>query len=147
MAAEYFGDLPNVSKAAQLVAWSAQSTDNQGTGVDMSLGDGNNCVGVLNVISYDIASGNETYAITITECDTLSGSYTAVTGYDAGAFTSKTSAGSDPGTAYMQMIKFRRSKKFLRAELDVGGTSPAFTATVTVLERLKITGSGAGYQA
>ena len=147
MSAVYFGDVANTAVSGQSRAPAAAistATTTNGTGVDLLTGDGNNFVAILNMGTYDVASGNETYAISITESDDNS---TFVACTPAVAFTSKTAAGGSDGVAYMEIITGKRSKRYVRAEIVTGGTSPNCIPVVTILERKRITGSGAGYQA
>lgn len=145
MSAVYFGDLKNTALVLATFKPAAALTANtNGTGCDMMLGDANNFVAVLNAGVYDIASGNETYAIAITESDDNT-TFTALP--TAVAFTSKTSAGGDLGTAYVETVFGQRTKRYLRAELTVGGTSASFLPSIVFMERKRITGSGSGYQA
>jgi hypothetical protein len=145
MSAVYFGDLKNTAVLGQtFVPAAALTADTDGAGVDMNLGDAQNCSALLNAGVYDIASTNETYAIKIQESDVSSSGFADITG---ATFTTKTAAGGDPGTAYTEMITFQRTKRYLRAVLDVGGTTPSFLPVVTFIERKRITGSGIGYQA
>lgn len=147
MSAVYFGDLGNTALMGQSLAVAARSTNLAGTAVDMLLGDGNNTSLMLSVVSYDIASGNETYAFLIEESDDNSAWTTALTNLANSTLTSKSAVGGDLGTAYIEVAKFQRTKRYVRVSLTVGGTTPAWTGTAVFMERLKITGSGAGYQA
>jgi hypothetical protein len=83
----------------------------------------------------DFASGNETYAVALTESDTSGGTYTAITGATASITATGTSA-------YISTPQ--RTKRWVRAELTLGGTTPSFLGTVFIFGRKKITGSGAG---
>jgi hypothetical protein len=66
----YFGDLKNSVAGGDSFVPAAEITSSaNGVGVDMSLGDGNNAVGFLSMGVYDVSSGNETYAFSITESD------------------------------------------------------------------------------
>ena len=141
--ATFFGDLAHAALAKQsFVPGAARTADGNGVGCDMSLGGGGNSFNaLLNMGVYDVGSGNESYAITITESDddiTYSALATPV------SFTTKTAAGGDDGSAYVEMVQGIRSKKYLRAELDVGGTTPSCYPVVTFFERKKITGTGDG---
>jgi hypothetical protein len=147
MSATYFGDLRNTALTQQNYApASAITASANSTGSDMILGDGNNCVGLLSVNTYDITSGNETYAIAVYESSDNVTFTAVVANVGQNAFVTQTSAGGSPGTAYGEVIFFQRTKRYLQVQLTLGGTTPSWLGSVLFLERLKITGTGAGYQ-
>jgi hypothetical protein len=141
--ATYFGDLQHTAIVGQSVVPAAAITASaNGSGVDMILGDANNFNAILNYGVYDIASGNETYVVAITESDD---NITFVPLATPVAFPSLTSAGGSPGTANVSTVLGKRSKRYLRAEMTLGGTTPSFIGVVTFIERLKISGVGDGH--
>lgn len=147
MSAVYFGDLKNTSLTLATfvpAAALASATTFNGTGCDMMLGDAQNFNAVLVAGAYDITSGNETYAITITESSDNT-TFTALP--TPVSFTTKTAAGGDTGLTYVEVVFGQRSKRYLRAEITITGTSPSFLPMIVFMERKRITGSGSGYQA
>lgn len=139
----YFGDLKTTALVKQsVVPAAAKVASANGVGCDMLLGDGNNFVAILNMGVYDVAT-DESYQIKITESDDNTTFVPLATPL---AFTSKAGTVND-GLAYVEVITGMRSKRYLRAEIVVGGTTPSIFPVVTFIEKLKISGTGGGYQA
>jgi len=84
--------------------------------------------GMLVVTAGDIdtASGNETYAVKVFECDTTGGTYT-----DTGISVTVT-ADNTAKVARISELNVVR-KRFLKAVLDVEGTTPSFPGTAVFL--------------
>lgn len=140
--ATFFGDLQHTAIIGQaIVPVAALTASANGAGVDMILGDANNFNFVVNVGLFDITSGNETYVITVTESDDN------VTFVPLATPVSITlSAGTSLGTGLAQIVSRlgMRSKRYLRAEIVIGGTTPSLLISGMFIERLKISGSGGG---
>jgi hypothetical protein len=112
----------------------ALTADTNGTGIDLSLTDGPVHAIVIAGVT-DFASLDEVYAIRLEESDTSGGTYTAISGATAAITATATCALISTGF---------RSKRWVRAVLDVSGTTPSIFLTVYVCGRRKIAGSGAG---
>lgn len=147
MSAVYYGDLKNTALIGQSLKVAARTTNMNGTGVDMLAGDGNNCSAIAAIVSGDVASTDETYALTIEESDDNVTFVAIQTNLPNSSFEAKTAvAAAWDGLAYVEIATFQRTKRYVRAVLTVGGTSPAWTGSVLFIERKRITGTGTGYQ-
>jgi hypothetical protein len=88
----------------------------------------NDAMLVVAVGDLDAASGDETYAVKLFECDTSGGTYT-----DTGiAITIDKASDNTISLARITELNVTR-KRFLKATLDVGGTSPSFPGTALIL--------------
>jgi hypothetical protein len=74
----------------------------------------------------DLASGNETYAVKVFECDTSGGTYT-----DTGISVTIT-ADNTVAVARLKELNVTR-KRYLKATLDVEGTTPSFPGMAVIL--------------
>lgn len=99
----------------------AVTADGQGTGQDF-LGTVEVDHGeVLFHLSCGAKSGTTpTCDIHLEECDTVDGTYTDIT---SGSFTQLTDTGSET-------LRCKPKKRFVRYDVDVGGTSPSFTLSL-----------------
>jgi hypothetical protein len=140
--ATYFGDLQHTAVIGQsIIPGAAVTASANGLGVDMILGDANNFNVLLTSGVYDVTSSNETYVVNITESDD---NITFVPLATPVSF-SLTAAGGASGLAVPMAAWGMRSKRYLRAELVIGGTTPSITGlTAIFIERLKISGVGGG---
>jgi len=139
--ATYFGDLQHTALAGLSEAPGAALTASaNGPGVDMELGDANNGMALLITGVYDITSGNEMYVVNITE----SSDNTTFTPLVTPCTFTLSAVGGSPGTAGVQALIVQRSKRYLRSEFVISGTTPSIIACVVFLERLKISGVGGG---
>src|ERR1019366_2466928 len=136
MSASYFGDLKNSALQAQLAPPAlviSTATTTTGTGVDMILGDGNNCSVLLNIGVYDVSSTDETYSFDVQESDDNSTGWSSVKGLDGGSgaavllisLAGKTLiTGVAAGTAGLRAFNFQRTKRYLRLVVITAGTTP-----------------------
>lgn len=76
------------------------------------------------------ASSGDTNDVTIVECDTSNGTYTAVTG---AAFTQITDASSGAALAQVVAVDLTKCKRYLKAHDDVGGGSISITRGIVFL--------------
>lgn len=119
----------------QLAACLSRTSSSSGTGQDLSAYDGM-CVAVLEA-GAATAGTNPTLNVTLEECDTVGGTYTAVpaTAYaEAAEFSQVTT------TAVTQIRRFNRGdrKAFIRATWVLGGTStPTFPFGVAFIGQKK----------
>lgn len=74
----------------------------------------------------DLASANETYAVKVYECDTTGGTYV-----DTGIVATVTADNTTKVARVSQLNVVR--KRFLKAVLDVEGTTPSFPGTAVFL--------------
>lgn len=81
---------------------------------------------VVTAGDIDLASGDETYAVKVFECDTSGGTYT-----DTGISVTVT-ADNTVKVARISELNLTR-KRYLKATLDVGGTTPSFPGTAVFL--------------
>lgn len=127
-----FHDFPNKVLLSASRFGVAVTSDGGGTGVDMLLTDGV-CFAVQSV---GTTSGTSpTLDSKIQESDDDS-TYTDVSG---ATFAQVTAASN------LQVIRFQRTKRYVRIHNDVGGTSPSFVITALIGAEKKILG-GPGNQ-
>lgn len=105
----------NVKVAASLVP-AVRTADANGTGVDTQ-GYENGML-VVNVGDIDLADANETYVIELEESDDNS-TFTDVTGFDV-----TITADNETDMVRIPELNVTR-KRYLRAVLNVGGTTPS----------------------
>lgn len=86
----------------------------------------------------DFASTDETYAFKLQESDDGSTNWTDI----VGATVSITAA----NTTKMISTGYQRSKRYVRAVVTIGGTTPSILCTAVVIARKKVTGTGSGVQ-
>jgi hypothetical protein len=83
---------------------------------------------VVAVGDLDATTGDEAYAVKLFECDTAGGTYT-----DTGiSITIANDADNTISVARIPELNVAR-KRYLKATLDVGGTSPSFPGSATIL--------------
>lgn len=100
------------------------TADSNGTGVD-TLGY-NDAMMVVACGDLDLASGNETYAINLEESDDNS-TFTAVSGFSI-------SMTADNTCKELRIPNLNTTRKrYLRAALDVGGTTPSFPGIAMIV--------------
>lgn len=114
-----FGDVPVVAAVVPVATF---TSDTNGTGVDISEYSGEAAV----TLQASAGTGDMTLNVKLQEADTSGGSYTDISG---AAFTQVTT------TASTQKISINTNevKKFIRAVVDVGGTTPSFIVGVSLL--------------
>lgn len=141
--ATYFGDLQHTAVIKQsVIPGAALTASANGLGCDMMLGDANNFNAVLTSGVYDITSGDESYVVNITESDDNSTFVPLATPVSF----SLTAVGGASGLAVPMAKWGMRSKRYLRAELVISGTTPSIVGlTVLFIEKLKIGGVGDGH--
>src|SRR6185437_16522164 len=83
---------------------------------------------VVTVGDLDAGTGDETYAVKLFECDTSGGTYT-----DTGiSVTILNTADDSVAVARIPELNVTR-KRYLKATLDVGGTTPSFPGSALIL--------------
>jgi hypothetical protein len=88
----------------------------------------NDAMLVVAVGDLDATTGDEAYAVKLFECDTSGGTYT-----DTGiAITIANTADNTVSVARISELNVTR-KRYLKATLDVGGTSPSFPGTALIV--------------
>lgn len=96
----------------------SRSADANGTGVDVSALEGH---GIAILEAANVSGTTPTLDVKLQESDTSGGTYTDVAG---AAFTQVTTVAGIQTLA----VEIQKTKKFVRAVFDVGGTSPVYTA-------------------
>ena len=105
-----------------------QSADSNGTGVDVSAYEG---FGLVLLDASFVSGTTTTLDVILEESDTSGGTYTAVPDV---TFTQLGAAGS---TYQAKAIELQQRKKFIRARIDVGGTSPVYDLCVELIGQKK----------
>jgi hypothetical protein len=123
-----YQDLVNAQLIALMPA-GQKSADTTGTGVDVSGLEGK-AIAILDITN--VSGTTPTADVKLQESDTSGGTYTDVAG---GAFTQVTTVA---GVQKLQ-VNIDVTKKFVRAFLDVGGTSPVYGVGVLLVGRKKYT--------
>lgn len=106
-----------------------------GGGVDLQLTDGPTHL-VVAAGATDFTSLDETYSVKLQESDAAGGTYTDIPGASV--------AVTAPDTTKLLTTRYR-SKRFVRAALTVGGTTPSILVTAYVFGQKKVLG-GSGTQ-
>jgi hypothetical protein len=122
MPANRFDDLKNNTVAGLSIAPAAAITGatTNGTGISFAAAEGP----VVGTVSLGVVHADTTGSVTFTESDAVGGTYTAIPGATAVAFT-----GTSDNTV-IDSLPFERTKEFVRANIALtGGTLSAF-ATV-----------------
>lgn len=100
-----------------LLAAASRNADANGTGVDVSALEGH-AIAVLE--AANVSGTTPTLDVKLQESDTVGGTYTDIAG---AAFTQVTTVAGIQKLA----LEIQATKKFVRAVVDVGGTSPVYT--------------------
>lgn len=119
----------------------ADTSTRTGGGVDLQLTDGT-VHAVFAVGVTDFSSGDETYTFKLQESDTSGGTYTDITGATA-AWTA--ASGTDVQNSIKMVTSKIRSKRWVRAVVTIGGTTPSSFTSAFVFGQKKILG-GSGTQ-
>jgi hypothetical protein len=106
----------NILITASLVP-ATRTADANGTGVDTK--GFNDAMLVVTVGDLDLASGDETYVVNLEESDASGSGFAAVSGYSI-----TLTADNDCKELRIPNLNTTR-KRYLRAVLDVGGTTPS----------------------
>lgn len=111
-------------KFASSLVPAVRTADTNGSAVD-TLGFNTACL-VVNAGTIDLASTDETYIVKVQESDTSGGTYADVTG------ASVTITANDQIKSVEVPGLGTSRKRFLRAVLDVGGTTPSIAAGAVI---------------
>ena len=137
MPATFLVDVPNVGiYKSSIRAQAALTANTNGVAVDLIEAEGPVALLVF-AGDIDTSSADETYVVKLQESATSGGTYTDITGASV-AITADNAEGA--------VATGLRTKRFVRAVLTVGGTTPSFLGVAAVLTRKKISGSGNGAQ-
>lgn len=137
MPATFLVDLKNAAVGdASIRPQAALTASANGGGVDFLNADGPVTL-IATAGATDFASTDETYVLKLQESDTSGGTYTDI----SGATVSITAANT---TKYVATQL--RTKRWVRAVVTIGGTTPSILLTALVLARKKISGTGNGAQ-
>jgi len=104
-----------------------KSADTNGTGVDVLLLEGK-AIAILDITN--VSGTTPTADVKLQESDTQGGTYTDIAG---AAFTQVTTGASLQKIA----VEIDPAKRWARAALDVGGTSPVYGVAVTLIGQKK----------
>jgi hypothetical protein len=116
----------------------ADTATRTGGGVDLQLSDGP-VHAVCAVGATDFASGDETYVFKLQESDTSGGTYSDI----SGATVSWTAVASDVQNTVKLITTKLRAKRWVRAVVTIGGTTPsAFTSAYVFGQKKVLGGSG-----
>lgn len=136
MSANLLVDLANTTVNGNSLVAQTVTGNTNGSAVDMQQSD----LPGQAILSCAAAGAgtNPTMNVKIQESvDTTSGNFTDIPGATFAAVTTTDSA---------QIIKFLRTKRYLRAVATIGGTAgPSFVLSCVVLAQKKMTGSGGGF--
>lgn len=117
----WWDDLKNsIVSGLSLLATTIHTATGNGTGVDLSTGDGGSCA-----IIHAGTITDGTHTITLEESTALAGAYTAITGAE-----SKALAVADSDT--VTVLNFKRSKAFVRAVKTVAGATTGGIYSVAI---------------
>lgn len=124
MAANRFDDLKNSTVLGLSIAPAAAITGatTTGTGIDLGAAEGL----VTGTVSLGVIHADTVGSVTFTESDAVGGTYTAITGATAVAFT-----GTSDGTV-IDSLPFQRTKAFVRANIALTGATLSAFATVMI---------------
>lgn len=132
--ASFLVDLTSHQISQALTPGAAVTADDNGTGVDFLNTEGpvhfQAAVGAI-----DTANSDETYALKLQESDASGSGYTDIPNASV-----TVTAGSLP---YSLTTHLRR-KRYVRAVIDVGGTTPSIIVGATFSAKKKISGTGNG---
>jgi hypothetical protein len=121
--------LVNATPATLLPAASRSASAN-GTGIDMSLYEGN---AIVIVELTNVSGTSPTADFKLQECDTVGGTYTDLGA--AGSLVPAAAATQVGAASSLQKlaIEVQATKKFVRGVLTLAGTSPVYTCSAYVL--------------
>lgn len=108
----------------------ALTADTNGVGVDLQLTDGP-VFAIVSAGDIDLANADETYSFKLQESDASGGTYTDIAGATATITADNTTA---------LISTNQRTKRWVRAVLDVGGTTPSILCAVLIGARKKLIG-------
>lgn len=126
-----FGDLKNAAVAKQLLVPRAITTTTTSTYSDMGNGGGGQFGTTMVLVKGAVSGTSPTLDIKLTECDTTNGTYTDITG---ATFAQQTTQSTDSDDSVLTSF-FVRSKRYVKAVLTTGGTTPSFLVGITLLEQ------------
>lgn len=139
MALAIISDFANVAQGGLSISPEAAITASaNGSGIDMQLSDG-----PVHLIAMagatDFTSGDETYSWKLQESDTSGGTYTDITSSNGTSSVSTTAANT---AVYLSVNT--RLKRWVRAVVTIGGTTPSIVPAAYVFASKKTLGGGAG---
>lgn len=119
-------DLVKATPATLLAAASRNASAN-GTGIDVSAYEGS----AIAVVEFANVSGtNPTIDVKLQESDTSGGTYTDISG-------ASITQGTTVATITKIPFEIQAAKKFVRAVVTLGGTSPVYTCAVYLVAQKK----------
>lgn len=124
-------DLVNTVVAGASIRPSAVTSDTNGSGLDFANGE----ISTNAILEVGAVSGTTPTLDVKLQESTDNSSWSDISG---ATFTQVTAANQ------RQAIRCLRSKRYVRAVADVGGTTPSFTMCVEIVAQKKYSGSGSG---
>jgi len=122
------------AQAATLLAAASRSASANGTGVDVSAYEGH---AIVVVELTNVSGTSPTADFKLQECDTVGGTYTDLGA--AGSLHAAVAATQVGAASSLQKlaVEVQATKKFVRAVLTLGGTSPVYTCAAYLVGQKK----------